>query len=85
MRRTVSLPAEAAYDRAGRSMFLLVLGRQRPSGVSDPQGAGTFSKMEWRIAEKTALGGGTEQIFAAGQEWAYMDDGQAPDPATPNS
>jgi len=47
------------------------------SEYSDPQGAGTFEKMEWRVAEKTPLGGGVVEIFPAAQDWAYMDDGQA--------
>ncbi len=45
------------------------------SSFSDPQGAGTFGAMEWRIAEITPLGGGMLNIMDTGSGWKYLDDG----------
>ena len=45
------------------------------SAFSDPQGSGTFSKMEWRVAEISPIDGGTEEILPSGSTWTYLDDG----------
>ncbi|MGI9244453.1 MAG: CotH kinase family protein, partial [Verrucomicrobiales bacterium] len=45
------------------------------SDFSDPQGSGTFAAMEWRIAEIAPPGDGLVNIFDAGQDWKYLDDG----------
>ena len=44
------------------------------SDFSDPQGAGTFQAMEWRLAEVSSLGGGTSEIMPGGRIWSYLDN-----------
>lgn len=44
------------------------------SNFSDPQGAGTFQAMEWRLAEVSSLGGGTREIMPGGRVWSYLDN-----------
>jgi hypothetical protein len=41
---------------------------------SDPQGAGTFQAMEWRLAEIISLGGGFREIMPKGRVWSYLDN-----------
>ncbi len=50
------------------------------SAFSDPQGTGTFGKMEWRIAEVSGLGGGpaTTPLVVSGDPWKYFDAGTDP-------
>lgn len=50
------------------------------SAFSDPQGAGTFGKMEWRIAEVAGLGGNGDDISLAssGDTWKYFEAGTDP-------
>lgn len=45
------------------------------SAYSDPQGAGTFSAIEWRIAETKPVGGAAANLIQAGSDWAYLDNG----------
>ena len=46
---------------------------------SDPQGAGTFGKMEWRIAEVAGLEGSTTVSLAgSGDTWKYFETGTDP-------
>jgi hypothetical protein len=50
------------------------------SDFSDPQGAGTSGKIEWRIAEVLGLtaGGGPETLIASGDTWKYFEAGTDP-------
>jgi hypothetical protein len=50
------------------------------SAFSDPQGAGTFGKMKWRIAEVAGLGGGptSTPLVVSGDAWKYFDTGTDP-------
>ncbi|MGJ8695615.1 MAG: lamin tail domain-containing protein [Verrucomicrobiaceae bacterium] len=45
------------------------------SAFSDPQGAGTFGAMEWRLAEVSVPDGGEEVIMPMASVWRYLDDG----------
>ncbi len=53
------------------------------SAFSDPQGAGTFGKIQWRLAEVSGLGGGpaTTPLVVSGDSWKYFDAGTDPGPA----
>ncbi len=55
------------------------------SAFSDPQGAGTFAAMKWRIAEvepssvpSTSPSGGTVALIGAEDEWKYFKGTQEP-------
>jgi len=44
------------------------------SAFSDPQGAGSFNAMEWRVAEVTVPGGELRPVMPAGRTWSYLDN-----------
>ncbi|MDA7881241.1 lamin tail domain-containing protein [Akkermansiaceae bacterium] len=45
------------------------------SAFSDPQGAGSFGAMEWRVSEVNQVGGGVRDIMPGGRTWSFLDDG----------
>ena len=45
------------------------------SEFNDPQGAGTFGKIEWRIGEVSGL---SEALVSSGDTWKYFDGGTDP-------
>ncbi|YCM42093.1 lamin tail domain-containing protein [Verrucomicrobiaceae bacterium 227] len=44
------------------------------SPFSDPQGAGSFNAMEWRLAEVTIPGGALRTVMPVGRSWSYLDN-----------
>ncbi len=44
------------------------------TAFSDPQGAGSFGAMEWRVAEVTVPGGELRSVMPAGRVWSYLDN-----------
>lgn len=44
------------------------------TAFSDPQGAGSFGAMEWRVAEVTLPGGALRSVMPAGRVWSYLDN-----------
>ncbi|YCM44180.1 lamin tail domain-containing protein [Verrucomicrobiaceae bacterium 227] len=50
------------------------------SAFADPQGPGTFGKMQWRLAEVSGLGADGEPVSLAGSGdlWKYFDTGTDP-------
>jgi hypothetical protein len=69
-----ALPAKPAINYSGVVGFPQDELAFTSSDFSDPQGAGTFQAMEWRLAEVTSLGGGRREIMPAGGVWTYQDD-----------
>ena len=45
------------------------------TAFADPQGAGTFAAMEWRIAEISPPPGATINLLPTDANWSYLDDG----------
>ncbi len=64
---TISYSGAAGFPQGGLAFT--------SSAFADPQGAGSFGAMEWRIAEITPVGGGTSTVLPAGSTWRYLDDG----------
>ncbi len=44
------------------------------SAFTDPQGAGSFGAMEWRVAEVTLPGGELRSVMPVGRVWSYLDN-----------
>jgi len=71
-----AIPATPTISYSGSPGFPSTGLAFRSSAFADPQGgSGTFGGMEWRMAEVTPVGGGTVTVFAAGQDWKYLDNG----------
>ena len=64
---TIAYTGDAGFPQDGLAF--------QSSAFADPNGSGTFGTMEWRIAQVTPIGGGSEEILARGSEWRYLDDG----------
>ncbi|MGY8647311.1 MAG: lamin tail domain-containing protein [Verrucomicrobiales bacterium] len=70
-----ALPAKPTITYSGTAGFPQDELAFTSSAFSDPQGAGSFAAMEWRVAEITPIGGGTEVLMPGGATWTYLDDG----------
>ena len=70
-----AIPATPSISYTGSAEFPQGNLAFSSSSFSDPQGAGTFGAMEWRVAEITPVGGGMLNIMEAGDSWKYLDDG----------
>jgi len=64
---TISYSGDAGFPQDGLAFT--------SSPFSDPQGAGSFGAMEWRISEINQVGGGEREIMPAARTWSYLDDG----------
>jgi hypothetical protein len=69
-----ALPAKPSLTYSGEAGFPQDGLAFTSSAYSDPQGAGSFQAMEWRLAEVTSLGGGMREIMPGGRVWSYQDD-----------
>jgi len=69
-----ALPATPAITYSGAAGYPLDDLSFTSSAFSDPQGAGSFSAMEWRLAEVTVPGGDLRSVMPAGRTWSYLDN-----------
>jgi len=71
-----AIPNQPSITYTGRAGFPAGGLEFTSSNFSDPQGDGTFGKIEWRIAEVTPLeSGGASDILLPGATWRFLDDG----------
>jgi hypothetical protein len=75
-----AIPNQATITYSGEDGFPVGGLQFTSSAFSNPQGSGTFDKMEWRLAEVAGLeGDGDRTSFAAsGDLWKYFDAGTDP-------
>ncbi len=69
------LPAKPTISYSGAAGFPQDGLAFTSSAFSDPQGAGTFDAMEWRVSELNQIGGGEREIMPGGRTWSFLDDG----------
>jgi hypothetical protein len=69
------IPATPAISYSGEPGFPINGLALESTSFRDPQGAGSFGAMKWRLAEITPLGGRALNIFGAGQDWTFLDNG----------
>lgn len=71
-----AIPDQPVITYTGTQGFPLGGLQFTSSAFSDPQGNGTFSSMQWRIAEVSQVGDAGEiDVLPAGSTWRYLDDG----------
>jgi hypothetical protein len=73
--RDSDIPETPAIAYVGDSGFPLDGLKFESSAFEDPDGAGTFGAMEYRLAEITPVGGGEQMLVEAESTWSYLDDG----------
>ncbi len=67
------IPGKPTITRHGNTLI--------SSPFTDPQGAGTFGKMQWRIAEVSIPDTGSpDRQISSGDSWSYFDSGTDPGP-----
>ncbi len=69
------IPTTPTITYTGPAGFPLNALTFQSSSFADPQGAGSFAALEWRVAEVDPPAGAAETVIELGETWRYNDTG----------